>query len=126
MKMRSKASLYLMELVLAILVFARAKVISCQNKERNLSVLAAQSAAECYKAVNGDLKKTADILSGEMTPEDSIVVYYDKDFKKTSENEGMFFLSLREKNDHGIIEVTKNGEEKTIFSIEVKAVNHGD
>ena len=68
-------SLFLIELVLVILIFslcaavtmkafATAKMMTQTSDELSNAVTAAQSAAECYKAFEGNLVSAAEILNG--------------------------------------------------------------
>jgi len=71
----SGSGLFLIELMLAILIFALAAAIclrifvtadyiSTESIQLNRAVLAAQSSAEAFKATGGDLNETAKLLSG--------------------------------------------------------------
>jgi len=71
----SGSGLFLIELMLAIMIFALAAAIclrvfvasdqiSAESVQLNRAVLSAQSSAESFKASGGDLNETARILSG--------------------------------------------------------------
>ncbi len=73
--MKSKTPLVLMEILVAVLVFALAAALclqafvrtdrlSEQGELRDRAVLAAQSAAEAVKSCGGDMEQAADLLGG--------------------------------------------------------------
>jgi len=76
MKTKGSASgMFLIEILLALLIFAIASAICLQvfvtshqiaadSNTLNRAVVAAQNGAECFKAAGGDLKETAKLLSG--------------------------------------------------------------
>lgn len=103
----AKSTLFLMELVLAILFFSVsaavcasvfAKADSLADKSRNISfaVSKVSSAASCYKAENGNFKKTSEFLGG-ISDGSQIVVTYNKDWEKT-ENGGKYFVYVVPQN----------------------------
>ena len=77
MKTRSSGSgIFLMEILLALLIFAltsavclqvfvTAHRIAAESDSLNRAVVAAQNVAECFKASNGDLSETARLITGE-------------------------------------------------------------
>jgi len=76
MKNRGSASgMFLIEILLALLIFAMASAICLQvfvtahqiaadSNTLNRAVVAAQNGAECFKATGGDIKKAEELLTG--------------------------------------------------------------
>ena len=73
MKSRSKTPLFLMELIIMLLVFSisaavclqvfsGAKKISEESRKLDIAVMQVQTIAECWKASQGNLKETAEML----------------------------------------------------------------
>ena len=85
---KSKSSLFLLELLIMIGFFAVASVVcinlfvqahlrSIGSRDLNRAVIAAQSAAETFKAAGGDSRRAAEILGGFLGGSDEVVLYYD-------------------------------------------------
>ena len=96
MKQRSKSTLFLIEQIIVIAVFAvcaaacvrilaASYFISQESKDLSNAVLAAQSAAESYKAVGGDLEKVARILNSPNLHGTDLVVFYNGEWIQTQE-----------------------------------------
>lgn len=101
---RTGTNLFLLELLPAILVFAFAAAVCMQifafarnraNESRNLSsaVLAAESAAECWKAADGDLEETARMLDG-ACGNGGVTVWYERDWMPCAQPQASFRLTL--------------------------------
>lgn len=103
MKTTSKSSLFLLELILAILffslcsavcvrLFAQARVESSRSAAENRAILCARSAAAAYKAAGGDAAEFCRIsgAAGDM------VLYYDAHWQKAAALEtAAYVLKLR-------------------------------
>ena len=135
MKARSKTSLFLIEMILMVLFFslsaavcmqffASAQTTSQNSRDLNNAVLYAQSAAECYKAANGDPAQTASLLNCPV-PEaaEAILLFFDSKWNPVPET-GVFSLILQSVNGTADIRVIKNGVEEPLFSLTVKAVGY--
>ena len=98
MSRRSRSTLFLMEQLIVIAVFAicaaacvsiltASYLMARDTRDMSNAVLAAESAAESYKAFSGDLGKTAELLEGlivSYSGEDAgLVVYYDNHWRPT-------------------------------------------
>ena len=106
MQNRSKSTLFLMEQVIVIVVFAicasvcvkmfvDSYLLTVGSKDKTGALIAAGSCAECYKATGGDLEKTVTFLGGTMADQaDSLVVYYDKKWQVCGKNTAAYVLNL--------------------------------
>ena len=129
--------MFLIELVIAILVFAACAAISMrvfagahvmtqESAALSRSVMEAESAAECYKAARGDLAETARIYGGELTGEGTLAVSFDGTWSRTMD--AAAYLLTIAKGEGGRAEVrvasipAAGGEPQTIYAITVKAV----
>lgn len=90
---RSKATLFLFELVIIILIFAICCAVclnlftasrrkSIEAKDLSHAIVAAQNAAETFKSCNGELSALPALLNGEQAA-NKIMVYYDKEWALT-------------------------------------------
>ena len=86
----TRSGLFAIELLIAVGVFifcaaiclglfVKAETISADSVDLNRAVNEARSAAECYKAVGGDLEKTAALVGGSVSG-DKLTVVYDSDW----------------------------------------------
>jgi hypothetical protein len=103
----AKGTLFLMELVLAILffsvsaavcasVFAKADYLADKSRNISFAVSEVSSAASYYKAENGNLEKTSEFLGG-TSDGSQIVVTYNKNWEK-NENDGKYFVYIVPQN----------------------------
>lgn len=137
----SKSSLFLMEMVIALLFFSICsaiciRVFAAASKDtvfsRNLNSASSlcQSAAEVFKACRGDIKKAAEILDGgyEMG---QAKFYYDSEWKITKEQDNAeFVLLIEDEGTDGCVKASRIYAERCsghnagecIFSINVKTV----
>ena len=74
--------------------------VATQTRDSSYAVKVAQSGAECYKAVSGDIGKTAEILGGgyENLDTGTAIVHYDKDWLVCGEENASYRLRLVEKS----------------------------
>ena len=131
-------SLFLIELVLVILIFslcaavtmkafATAKMMTQASDELSSAVTAAQSAAECYKASNGNLAAAAEILNGTVKGQE-MTVYYSSDWLPAGENADYMLLLSQAENGKASISVyscsagADSPPHSSIFDLTVKAV----
>lgn len=131
-KTKSKSSLFLMELIIAILifsvcaavcmqVFAAAKRASNQSSELSHAVMCAQSAVETYKAASGDLEEAARLFGAELAASDEARVSYGGDWQRT-DGEAAYTLSLIVLDDGtACAQVQKAGEAELIYSLLTRA-----
>ena len=106
---RSKSTLFLMEQLIVIGTFAlcaaacirilvSAYFMAVEAKDITNGIRVAESGAECYKAVSGDLVRVAQILGGTAADTDAAavaVVYYDKNWKVCSQDDENAKYALR-------------------------------
>lgn len=131
MKSHGRSHMLLLELVLMIFIFSicAAVCISIFTSSRQMSddsrntghaVSWAQSAAEAYKAAEGDSAEAASYI-GAQTTDNGFVMNFDSDWTETDAN-GRFRLELEGKDGTAHIRVTDG--EKVLFSLEAKAVRY--
>ena len=88
----TRSGLFAIELLIAVGVFSlcaaicvglfvRSEVMSQDSADLNRAVTEARSAAECFKAVGGDLEKTAELTGGSLE-DGKLRLYYDQDWQK--------------------------------------------
>jgi len=136
MNCRSKTGLFLIELLMMILlfsfsaavclrIFASAKSASSFSRDLTAATMNAQSAAECYKAFDGDMERTAKGLSGKYNG-DTVTLYYDEKWERAPGDGSAFTMTLTKRDGCAVIDVEQSGKPELLFSITVKAVAHGD
>lgn len=134
----SKTGLFLMEIIIMLLfftlcaavcmrMFAAAQVNSDYSRDLSEASLRAQSVAECYKAAEGDLGATAELLGlgQDALAGETLTIYYDPAWEPgESREEAAYTLTadLEKGAQTAEISVVKSGEEEALFAIEVKAV----
>jgi len=108
MNQRSRSTLFLIEQLIVVAVFAicsaacvriltSAFLTARESKEVSNAILVAESAAESFKAVSGDIGKAAGILTGSTESSNNavaVVVYYDKHLRICGINDAYYVLSL--------------------------------
>ena len=108
MKSRSRATLFLIEQLIVIAVFALsaaacARILTAAyfdaSSARDLSyaLLAAENGADSFKATQGDLSSVARLLGGTASNVNgaaAVIVHYDKDWQVTRENDAAYRLML--------------------------------
>ncbi|NMC57060.1 MAG: hypothetical protein GYA50_07570 [Eubacteriaceae bacterium] len=127
-----KSSLFLMELIIVLFffalcsavcvnIFAKAKLINEQSYELNKSVIAAQNAAQCFKAADSDITKLADLLNG--TAEgNTLKIGYDKNWQNSELTNAVNIMTInikisKDNLDKAYITIFK--ADKVIYSLEV-------
>lgn len=135
-KTKSKSSLFLMELIIAILifslcaavcmqVFAAAKKASNQSSELSHAVMCAQSVVETYKAASGDLGETARIYGAQLAAADEVTASFGTDWERT-DSEAAYTLSLIVLEDGtACAQVYKAGSAELIYSLLTRAPGGG-
>lgn len=125
----------LVELVVAVLLFAlcsavcvkifvTAKLISDDSANLSYAVVAAQSAAECFKSCGGDATKTANLLDGS-SDGSNFSVYYNEGWNCVKENgKYILFGEITEKQRLKYCKITVNDDKNELFSISV--ASHGE
>lgn len=131
----SRTSLFLMELLLVLLffsiasavcvrVFTAAKLKSEASANLTAATFAAQSAAESWKSVDGNLEATAKSLSGKAS-QNRLLVAYDAQWKPCNKNAAEFVLTLDKEGSLGRIAVTGK-DEKEIYTLSVRCLGGAD
>jgi len=103
----SRSGLIAIELVIAVGVFAlcaavsmglfvRSEIMSRESVELTRAVSEARSAAECYKAADGDLEETARLLETSLSEAGRLTLAYDKDWTRTEGQDPAFTLTIQE------------------------------
>ena len=103
---RSKSTLFLMEQLIAILVFAfcaaacvktfvTSYMMVVESNDRNNALIVAESYAEGYKAVHGSLSEASAVLGGTVSSDEhTLVVYYDKKWQACEAKDAFYILNL--------------------------------
>ena len=106
MRSRSKSTLFLMEQIVVIAVFAicaavcvkilaLSYIMTVDAVDTRNALLAAESAAESHKAFAGDMSRIAAVLSGSAQySEGTLRVFYDQYWQPASEEGAAFVLYL--------------------------------
>ena len=109
MNARSKSTLFLIEQLIVVTVFAicaaacvrilaASYFIATESRDLGNAIHAAEGGAESFKAVGGDFGKAAHILGGTAFSDggvDVAVVYYDKHWQVSAEAEACYSMSIR-------------------------------
>lgn len=103
----SKSSLFLMELIIAILffslastvciqLFAKAHILSNQTVNENHAVIHAQNLAECFLSTEGDMTQMRDLFDNYApdTSEDTLVLLFDQDWQECTADNASYCASL--------------------------------
>jgi len=99
-----------MEQMIVIVVFAfcaavcvkligEAHVISTRNNDIKNAIITVESAAECFKALSGDLPKIAGILGGTYNEQSTLTVYYDDEWHISNQEGAVYIMSITPHND---------------------------
>lgn len=129
---RSKATLFLFELVIIILIFAiccaiclslftASRRISIEAQDLSSAIIEAQSVAESLKSCHGDLDSLPSLIKG-AKEDDAITVYYDTDWQITTNSNAAIYkieVSAAESANmlHAQVVVYKQG--KNIYELPV-------
>ena len=127
----SRTGLFLMELTLVILFFSLSAAVSMQvfaaakntadgSRDLSAAVLAAESAAECWKASGGDLDACVALMDAELR-ENSLSQSYDENWQRGGE---AYTLTLRPEDTAAVISVEKSDGEE-IYALTVRALGGG-
>jgi hypothetical protein len=104
MKRLQKSRLFFLELMVCMLffcvcsaiclgVFARAHQMSAQSAAMTHALLRAESAAEAYKAADGDLSAAAQWLDGSLDGT-TVTIYYDDTWQTVSGETASYVLTI--------------------------------
>ena len=105
---RSRSSLFLMEQLIVITVFAVCaaacvKILTSSyfmahdTRDIGNAILVSESAAECFKAVLGDYAKTAETLGGSLGNVDgkaAVIVYYNSKWLVCGKDDAAYVLNI--------------------------------
>ena len=108
MRRRSKSALFLMEQLIVIGVFAicasacvwiltTSYMTAKDSRDLSFAMLAAESAAETYKAAGGDIAKVSDILGGSVALVDdaeTLYLFYNSDWHDCTSEDAVYMLRL--------------------------------
>lgn len=122
----SKSSLFLMELIIAILFFAiasgmcmqifvKAHLITKQTNREQNAVVASDSVIAVLKNASGDLNQVASLFEGEIE-NGQVTIWLNESFQITSSNQSMYYIAVtREDVDQYMITVREQNSEKQIL-----------
>jgi hypothetical protein len=114
MRDRSKSTLFLIEQLIVIAVFAicaaaciriltNAFFYSKDSRDISIALLAAESGAESFKAVTGDLERIAELIGGDVYIIDGgdtvLIVYYDLKWQPSCEDEAFYVMRMANVRD---------------------------
>ena len=134
----SRSGLFLMEMITVILLFsicaaicvsafAKARVTADNSRTLNDAVIQASNTAEAYKAADGDLQKTAELING-AADSSMIAAEADTSGKEKLKVSYEDMTVVLEKKDDGLADVTVYGpgsagasDKETIFAMHVRA-----
>ena len=133
-KRGSKTGLFLMELLLVILFFSIASAVCLRGfaaawqKSRDSAdlggaVLAAQSAAEYWKAAGGDPVQTAALMKGTLSG-NRIGQCYDADWVPVDSEQAVFCLQLNWDGASAEIQVARLGG-AVLYTLQVQSLGGG-
>lgn len=109
----TRSGLFAIELLIAVGVFSlcaaicvglfvRSEVMSQDSADLNRAVTEARSAAECFKAVGGDLEKTAELTGGQISGDTTLFISYDQSWHKLDAGaESAFDITLTLRPEDG-------------------------
>ena len=122
----SRSSLFLMEMIIAILffslasavciqLFARSHLLSTQTVNQNHAVIQAQSLAESYLSLEGDVTAMQDLFSlSELVDENTLVLAFDNNWNLCARETARFLAELKNSpaGETGIMEA-----EITVYAV---------
>lgn len=128
----SRSTLFLGEIVLALLIFAlssavclgllfHAYQISGASLDLNRAVVNVQSAAETFKS-QPQLDKVATLLGGDVRS-GVCYVYYNEDWRLADQEDAVFTMLIRPRQESGVVyaEISLNSEAGPIFALTAAA-----
>ena len=131
----SKASLYLMELMISILFFAISSSVCIQlfvkshlvNKDttmRTHAVLNVQNTAEYFWASNGDVEKTMSYYAEYSEDQNLYSVFYDKNFQPCGEANASYIEKIHFTEDakysYAEIGIYESAKKDALYTLKVK------
>ena len=143
MNRRSKSTLFLMEQLIVVAVFAicaaacvtiltESFFIANETRDHGNAILIAESGAECFKNTAGNIGKVADLMGGAQGSVDgntAAIVYYDESWLVCGETDAAYRMQLV-RNDSGsggqalisgVLSVEKmDGEEIIAFPVSAR------
>lgn len=130
----SKTTLFLMELTLVILVFSicsavslrvftKAVSMSRQSAALNGSVIAVETAAECFKET-GSLEALTELIGGKIKDE-GLIINYDKNWSVTEKADAPFKTVCHTDGARATISAYDSETDKEIFSVEAVYMGGG-
>lgn len=138
----SKASLFLMELIIAILIFslssalcvqlfAKAHLLSNKTKDLNHAISLCESVAEVYYGVNGDIEQIQKILDPNQLSSYSdhqIIFYYNNNFELCTNSQFSYQLSFSTRREDLLeladINMTKTSSDEKIYGLSLERFLH--
>jgi len=132
MNTRSKAGLFLIELIVVITVFSvsaavclriffMAHQLSVESRNLSHASVEVQSAADCYKSMKGDIHATAEFLDGDCGPDGVLYLYYDEHWERVDVLEAASFsVSVTETAPGKGRILAEDTDGAAIFSVNVR------
>ena len=131
----SKASLFLMELMIVILffsissavciqLFVKAHTINIENQNETSANLIAQNISECFLSTNGEMVQTLSYLDAYTKLNHSALVYYDDNWTICDKNDARFIETLTFTKDnkfHNMMIVIKDlKKNRNLYTLTLK------
>lgn len=127
MRSRGRETLVLLELTIVLLVFAffaaacvrifaAARDISRESSDLQKAAEWAQSVAESFKALGGDVEETASLLKLENDGAGVYTAWRDEDWRPSGADGGVYLLKMTPAGGRARISVSRGGE--TLISLE--------
>ena len=102
----TRSGLFMIELLIAVGVFTlcaavcvglfvRSEVMSRESADLTRAVTEARNVVECWKAVDGDFERTAELCGGAVE-QDTLVIGFDKNWEQTGSASDAAFFAMME------------------------------
>ena len=136
MESRSRSMLFLMEQMIAIIVFAfcaavcvriiaEANILANHSNDMKNAIIVSENGAECFKAFSGDPDKITATLGGSYTgsKEDALItIYYDDEWMVSESGGAAYIMSIRIYEKSGDISVSRvSGDELISLKVSVRS-----
>ena len=103
-------------------LFAQAKRMTRAGTDLTAASVAVQSAAEVYRATDGDLAACANLLGAKPT-DDGLRIGYDENWQKTDESPQFWLEIVPKSNGHADVAVRAVDSAEPIFAVTASALS---
>lgn len=130
----SKSGLFLIEMMVSILflalasgvcvnLFVKAHTVGKESRDVSAAISCAQSAAETFKACDGDMQKLEQLLNASDDGVGTLSVYYDANWAVTSDEKAPYRVRIEPVSgslEGAQITVRKTGRVQALWQLDVK------